>query len=243
MPIIEINEALTRELEGGGDLGTPFEEGGFVADVADQPIGHSVRELFRALDRPMPEGIALYKRFDTWIVPHRVSIIRRRGFAEPTSVGIEIQYENENRTCSIVSLIPSFQFAEHGKISAKVQGEVSATGDASIGMDINLIPQLSIGGLKLGVAVEGGIGVYFQCTVVTPVVAATGIGSSRCEWRFDKQAEPLFGRDIETWAIVALPKKQKEVRYKMRFYLITRTAFFPTRRQSEWIDVTCQLAH
>src|SRR5689334_12035673 len=131
MPIIEINEPLTRELEGGGDLGTPFEEGGFAAEVADQPIGYSVRELFRGLNRPVPEGIALYKRFDTWIVPHRLSIIRRRGFAEPTSVGLEVQYENQNRTCSIVSLIPSFQFAEHGKLSAKFQGEFSATGDAS----------------------------------------------------------------------------------------------------------------
>ena len=33
--------------------------------------------------------------------------------------------------------------------------------------------------------------------------AAVGVGSSRAEWRFDRHKEPLFGRDVETWTIVA----------------------------------------
>lgn len=61
-------------------------------------------------------------------------------------------------------------------------------------------------------------------------------------WLFNKAREPLFGKDIETWAVVALPKRLSQLDYDVRFYFNARTAFFGTRRQSDWMRVHCQLS-
>ena len=81
---------------------------------------------------------------------------------------------------------------------------------------------------------EGELKFQFRTTVLTPDVQAVGEGSSRCEWRFDRDQLPLYGRDIQTWAVVVLPRRQRELHYLMRFYLNVRTFFFSTRRESDW---------
>ena len=70
--------------------------------------------------------------------------------------------------------------------------------------------------------------------VFTPKLMAVGVGSSRCEWRFDVGNSPLYGKDIETWSLLALPKTQRALRYRMRFYVVTRLAFVPQRFESSW---------
>jgi hypothetical protein len=252
-PLVEvpINITLTEQLEFSPDLGTEVEEAGFFAQAARQPIAFSVRSLFRRLGRPQAEAIKLYRRFELWLIPHRVSITRRQGLAEPTSIGIEVNYQDEGMTCSIISLFPSFQFVEHGSIgaSASFSGRMSATGE--------LLPQKStpesafqnidVAGLTFSTDakadVSGDVALNVRSRVVTPVISATGIGSSRCEWRLDKRDEPLFGKDIETWAVIALPKNLESIAYDVRFYLITRTLFVPTRRQSDWVTIKCALEH
>jgi hypothetical protein len=87
----------------------------------------------------------------------------------------------------------------------------------------------------------GELSLRLEATIATPIISAVGLGSSRCEWRFDRDREPLFGRDIETWSVVVLPKRQTSLRLRARFYLISRMLFVPTRRQSDWLELTCPL--
>jgi hypothetical protein len=96
-------------------------------------------------------------------------------------------------------------------------------------------------GAKAGAQAEAGVRFEFDATVSTPIVQAVGLGSDECHWGFDKDKKPLFGRDIETWAAVILPKTWDTVTYSMKFYLITRTVFVSTRRESDWTEVTCVL--
>lgn len=246
---VAINLPLAEQLETVPDLGAEIEDGGFYARSADSPIAYSVRALFKKLGKEVPDGVALYNRFELWLVPHRVSIIRRSGLAEPTAVGIEVSYENDGRTCSIVSLFPSFQFIEHGRVSVHFKADMSATGEITPGAAAS--PDLSDNsdnagfvakcGASLNASTGAGLSLRLASSVVTPTVSSVGVGSSQCEWRLDKQGEPLFGKDIETWAVVALPKRQDKLSYRLRFYFIARTAFFPTRRQSEWVEIECAL--
>ena len=66
-------------------------------------------------------------------------------------------------------------------------------------------------GLSLTADRDADARLQLGAAVATPNVSAVGIGSSRCEWRFDRHNEPLFGRDLVTWAVVMLPREQTEI--------------------------------
>ncbi len=244
---VELNHNLTPELESARDLGSVIDEAGFYVAAATNPICLDVRKLFET-QGPLDKSIKLYDSFKLWLVPNRISVMRRKGFAEPTSVGLEVEYITDGHTCSIVGLLPSPQFIQHGSVAlgGQIGGSISATGDLSptaipdgaISKEQNIA---SIGSLKLQFSSNASLGFNFSANVITPSISAVGLGSSRAEWRFDRHEEALFGRDIETWTVLALPKRQKQLSYRLRFNITTRLAFFPTRRESDWLSIACEL--
>ncbi len=242
MTEIPLNNVLSEELESDADLGTEQDSVDFAADIGDQPIGLRLRSVFEQLEKPVPPELALYRMFEVWLIPHRFSLIRRRGLAEPTSIGLEIKYDHDDTTCSVIALIPNPVMRRYGEVSVgfNFTGSVSTTGEFAPAL-ASLEPVLNVGSLGFGVKADGGVGFEYRATIALPVVAAVGIGGSRCEWRLDRQEEPLFGRTIETWAAVVLPKRQKELTYRLKFYYLIRTLFFPTRRESDYISVKCKL--
>lgn len=240
-----INEALTPELESEPVLGGEVDDAAFCARPGNQPIAFKLRDVLQKLRQPLTPRITLYEMFEVWLVPHRVSIIRRRGNAEPISVGIQIEYLHEDTTCSVIALIPSPQFIHHGRIGVQglFQGKVSTAGEASpTPADLQFKTEKELGKLSVGVTASGEVGFRFKADVVTPVISAVGIGASTCEWRLDKHEDSLFGKDIETWSILALPQRQSTLSYRLRYYICTRTLFFPTRRQSKWVKIQCALS-
>lgn len=239
-------ESLTPELDRPEDLGTEIDTGSFFAQIPDQPIGFSVGHVHERLGVALPEELAVYERdgaFKVYLVPHRVAIIRRGGVAEVTAVGIEVKYLNEDRTCSVAGLFPQFKYVVHGQVGADVQfgGAVDLNGQiAPLSKPTGEGPTVSLGGLQFSVG--GGGRLHLSATVSTPIVSAIGEGSSGCEWRFDKDREPLFGRTIETWSAVVLPAGQEELLYSARFYFLTRVVLFSTRRTSAWSEpIRCPL--
>ena len=233
-PLLHAPGALGKEPAAPGEI----EAGGFFARTQDQPIAVPLDEIFSSFDMLSGRTGYLFERFRVWLVPHGFSIVRRRGFAEAIAVGVEVRYLNAERPCSVQGLIPSFQFLEHGRFTAKVSlhgelegsegGLVSGIQRRFLGLDFTLT---SSGSLVVGVSVS----------VATPYIAATGAQSSRCEWRFDRHKEPLYGRDIQTWSAVALPKRQRELEFETRFYFVARTFVVPSRWQSAFTRTKCKL--
>jgi hypothetical protein len=245
---VSLSKILTPELEKLPDLGSG-EEGkdDFAVQMAKAPICHSLSDIFAAFGKPLPPDLRLYDRFKLWLVPHRLGVLRRKGMAEPVSVGIEVEYKSADETCSVVSLLPSPEFVRYGSLSAtvKLTGSVEASGACTPGGDEGtdsvVAPTKAFGGLSFSAKSGGTISLSFSADVITPYISAVGLGSGRAEWRFNKNKEALFGRDVETWSLLALPKRRKELSYRMRFNLTSRTIFFPTRRESDWVDIECTL--
>ena len=246
---IPICKVVAPELESLPDLGSITEEEGFSVKIATAPICHSLGDIFAALEKPIPADLRLYDRFKLWFVPHRLGVLRRKGLAEPVSVGIEVEYLTADGTCSVVSLLPSPEFIRYGSIGATTEmaGSVEASGACNPGENTGEVLSAetatkAFAGLRFCAKSGGSIAVTFSAEVVTPYISAVGLGSNRAEWRFNKNREALFGRDIETWSLLALPKRRKSLAYRMRFSLTSRTLFFPTRRESEWVGIECNLA-
>jgi hypothetical protein len=240
---IPLSRSVSEELETDVDLGTEGEDVEFCASVGDQPLGLKLRDVFTNLNKDIPVECALYKRFDIWLIPHRFSLVRKRGLAEPVAVGLEIQYEAKDQTCSVISLIPGPRFQHHGQISLETlySGAVDASGDFSGCLENLTEPAFNLGALSFGITTKGKVAFCFHASVATPIISACGEGSSRCEWRFDRYDQPLFGKTIETWAALVLPKRKKEIAYTLKFYYLKRTLFFPTRREGEPVRIVCQL--
>ena len=246
---LPIDIQVCPELGEAGELGGTIHAGGLIARTNDQPIAVSLRSIFSQLGTCPEEAslsseqlCALYGRFDLWLVPHTVHIIRRHGHAEPTCVGIDIRYVVKgDSTCSVRALIPAPQHITHGQAS----GIIGLNGE--LGTAPHACDQESPVGKLAGIAFRGTIGarlvLRFHATVVTPYVSAIGQNSSRCEWRFDKHKEPLFGRDITTYAVVALPRRKRTLEYESRFYFESRAAFLSHRYESDWTRVSCRLTH
>jgi hypothetical protein len=239
MKEISADRLLSYEL-GGGDLGTEHKFSGFAAHIGDKPIGLAFADLFRSEDQKT--NVPFYNRFAVWIVPHRLSIIRRKGLSEPVSVGLEIEYQNGQKTCSILGLFPSFEFRTVGGIDGSFAANADLGGNLSIAEHVGTgIAEHEFGRLKVGLQTKDSLSLRLSCHVFTPKVMAVGVGSSRCEWRFHVDDSPLYGKDIETWSLVALPKAQRVLKYRMRFYVVTRLAFVPQRFESPWEEIECSL--
>ncbi|HYI12346.1 MAG TPA: hypothetical protein VEK57_25050 [Thermoanaerobaculia bacterium] len=239
--------AVTPALEhtiAAKDFGAPaIETGKFTVAIADKPIALAVAALSQRLGREIPAEVDLYQRFAVWLVPNRVSIIRRSGSAEVTSVGVECEYVNGEKTCSVVSLLPAPQFIVWGEAHGgfRCQGDLSFAGETlPVGGQLGAV-NFREAGIGFGISSSAKLSAYFSLNVITPYVAAVGIGASRAEWRFDRHKEALFGRDVETWATIVLPKRQKALGMRMRVYLTLRTAFFSTRHESPWQSIECML--
>ena len=220
-----------------------------VAEVADSPIALSLSKLYENVEVSDKNILNLYSRYNVWLIPNRVKISKRGGITEPVSLGIQVEYRNDelelNRgvTCSIVSLIPAPQYSSVGGIGVDLGGEIGHSGEIEINTD-DFEPAkllLNTGMLKIGSHSNVHAHLKFKFEVTVPVISAVGIGSSGAEWQFAENSGPLYGRDIETWTVLVFPKRKKEITYRIRFYLIMRTAYFKTRRESAWETLTCRL--
>lgn len=246
---IPIDQPLTEELELAQDLGTDVEEKGFYARVGDKPTGCLVRDFFKAASQPVPPNFDVYSAYELWVVPHRVAIIRRSGRAEVTSVGIEVEYIPDGKTCCVIALLPEHRFVDVGSLSFKVK--IGADGSAQSGTDTLSgpavgDPNVNRAGLSINACAGGEAGLLFSAAVAAPEIQAVGIGSSRCEWRFDLDSKFQYGQDIQCWSMVMLPRRRGKsgltISYRIRFYLVMRTLFLSTRRQSDWQNLECVLS-
>jgi hypothetical protein len=244
---LEMNDILTRELEENVDYGSESNKK-FYTRINTSPIAISIKKWIESKKRNIPKEVKLYNSYNVWIVPHRVSVFSRQGNPDIRSIGIEIEYITKGETCSIISLIPSFQYIEQGSIKASIGANATFRADMELpGLlssieeeEGNEVEAENKNGLTLGLYTDLRAKIRLSAIAVSPIIAAVGIGASKCEWKIDKHNEPLFGRDIETWSIIVIPKNKKTISYKMRVSVTEKTWYLlDTRRQTNFETINC----
>jgi hypothetical protein len=247
---ISFDRALSPELEiplrlqnlGSPDLSVKNPFASLRAYIADEPIGYSLKEMHKVLDQPIPRSLDFYRGYDVWLVPNRFSVKKDGGISEPSSMGIEVEFRNDlidlnpGMTCSVVALLPEAKFIRRGFLTGALNGVFSPTGEVSLNT-ATIDPQKSLplsADLNVGLSSDVKVGLNFSYQVHTPIVSATGKGSSRAEWEFSEESGPLYGKDIETWTVLAVPKGLSELNYRVKLYVNLRTAYIPTRHETAW---------
>jgi hypothetical protein len=228
----------------GGEEPRPAEDQHqFRARIHESPIALSFRDLLTRQKLALTEK--LYARFDLWLVPHRFSVLRIAGSANVTNVGCDVEYLPQGQTLSIISLIPAPEFVDRASLSlgaeAKLNVHLSETGI------LELASSLIDGGVPLplpestqssaSIKTSGDFKLNLRMNIVTQLIAAVGAGSTTCTFQFTKDREPLYNKDIETWAVIALPKFAEDIVYKIRCSFISRRLFVPRLWQTPWSEL------
>jgi hypothetical protein len=250
LDFVETNLAAANTIDGiDQHLGpsserTEQEPFGFYARVHDAPIAVPCRELLTRAK--LPPSDPFYERFDLWLVPHRFSVLNKFGSAKIITAGCEVEYEDVG-SLSIVSLFPTSQYVtEHPlDINAKIDasaildqlGLMPATGANSLSDFVSAKVGLDLRNLALKFQFDNKLQLRVALDLVTPLVLASGVGSAACAFQFSLFREQLYGKDLETWAIVAVHKRKRELRYRMRVYYNARRFFLPRRWETAWVNV------
>lgn len=250
MSDVNLDRIVTPELESieayGPETGglTTLDESSWYVDIGDQPIAFPMRLVFQELGVPFKSK--LFDGYELWFVPHRVSLLRRKGQAEVVSFGLEVEYMNGKKTCSVVSLFPAPEFTVYGNVGLDFRGSLTTHGLAEkltdAAAEIGNLPFGKVG-FQFGndTGAEANVKFRYNATVSTPKISAVGLGSRRCAWEFKKDKDPLFGKTIETWSILALPRFQKNLTYRLRFSVTLRIFLIATWRESDWKEINCVL--
>ena len=244
-----VESAVADNLEavphfGGSGMDEPEDGlGEFRVRVHESPIALSFKDLFTREKAAITAK--LYDRFDLWLVPHRFSVFRTGGAATVTTVGCEVDYITEGQTLSIISLIPSAETVD--RVDASLAAEAKANISLSdMGLIVLASSALNGGGLfslpgspstSASVKISGGVKINLSMNVVTPYISAVGAGSTSCIFQFTAHRQALFNRDLETWAVVALPEREEELAYKMRCSFTSRRLFVPRLWQTPWSEL------
>jgi hypothetical protein len=85
----ELEQRLTDQ-----DYGTTAEAKGLVGRIADRPVAFRFRDILAAMEIAIPKQVDLYRQFELWLVPERISVFREHGLAEVVSLGLECEFEN-----------------------------------------------------------------------------------------------------------------------------------------------------
>lgn len=237
---IEFTHVVNARLEKPTSFGSEVEDGGLVARIGTRPLPFPL-EAAQGLNDSSDLGKALRSvRFKTWIVPHSFSVIRRSGFREPTSASLQVKYVVEpGQTCSVQGVLPQPQYLQAGNVgfSAALNASgalVPFAGPAPAAQTVG-------GGLSLGVSGTAAANIVLSATVSLPVISAVGIGSEECEWAFGELGSTLLGKDTQCWSIVVLPRPLDRLSLKLRLRLTHRVAFFTSRMDTDWVDVSSDL--
>jgi hypothetical protein len=249
---IPLRERVADNLEAGGPhLGGPADkleqQEEFTARLHDRPIALSLKGMFTS--KKNPPTAKLYERFDLWLVPHRFSIMRRSGSSTIVKAGCEVAYNSDVETLSIVSLIPTTEYIETLRASIGLESrfgigmtfhaDLSDTGLLEHISDAlaDLVPVSGSASLSASAKVSANAKINLSMKVLTPYIAAIGVGSTDCLFQLSAYEEPLFDRDIETWAVIAIPKYAEEIKYRMRCSFISRRLFMPRVWQTPWSEI------
>lgn len=247
---LPVSVSTAELLEGSPHFGNDSAEtqdnasdGTFLAKIHDAPVALGLRDVFKG--KSAETAAALYDRFDLWVVPHRFSLFRKEGRSAIVKIGCEVQYLSKNTTLSVVSMFPTVEFIRvlNGGLQADLRVGLSldAFGRAEpIDLPKNGASFVAFGtSAKISASsqISGVFKLQLSIGLATPFIAAMGVGSTGCTFEFSRYRDELFNRDIETWAVIALPKYVNETKYKMRCWYTARRFFAAQNWQTEWITL------
>ncbi|MCK6562915.1 hypothetical protein HUU39_11625 [candidate division KSB1 bacterium] len=233
------------------DFGTEGEEDssisvkGLQIRLGDRPVARDLRRLYELGHKQLPHTLAIFDAYDILLITHSIAAIRQERRTPIHALGYEADFLEEDQVYTI-ELLPQSKFSTSlsGKLESNV--DLGVEGHAELPeMTKAVMDSIHfLGGdarLKLSSAIELIGRISFS--VMSPLIQAIGIGSSRCNWRFEVEQKPLLGDQIMLQTVL-VPRYTEKLAFKIRGYAQIRPkwtkalAMFTTK----WLTVECLLS-
>lgn len=234
--------SVQPELERDVHFGPEAEDRGLVARVGTQPLPVALDSMEGIRGSALLSSYLGNPMFRVWIVPHTFSVVRRHGFREALSTSLQVAYVSEGRTCSIQGLLPSPEFVRVGDLRLDVR--LSSDGGFALGggLDTPAADTRHAAGLEIESYAGAGGSLRFRATIELPAVSAVGLGGDLAEWVFGELGPRVMGRDVYCWTFLVVPRRQRLLKMRLRLLVSHRVAFFVSRMDTEWVDVSVPLS-
>jgi hypothetical protein len=243
-----LEEPLSEVKLGGG---THLEKNNVTVRIGQRPIVRSLRELYEKANKELPPDLQVFNSFRLWMITHVVSVVRERGVRDVGCLSYEVQFPPEPRVTT-VQVLPQTRFIK------KIEGGIQTDWVVDVGLGVNgqiappaalteLLEQadfISFGGeakAKINISNKVHLVGNLSFAVVTPLIAAVGVGGDYCRWDFTKDKVPLIGDHLMV-QILLVPKHECELRFQARVSAtITVFDLLPDTRRSKWVDLAAHL--
>lgn len=240
----ELEEPLSQ-IELGGEA--HIEKNNITARIGQRPIVRSLRELYEKANKELPPDLQVFNSFRLWMITHVVSVVRERGVRDVSCLSYEVRFPSEPRVTT-VQVLPQTRFLK------KIEGGIKTDWVVDVGLGVNgqitppaaiteLLEQadfISFGGeakAKIDISNKVHLVGNLSFAVVTPLIAAVGVGGDYCRWDFTKDKIPLIGDHLMV-QILLVPKHEHELQFQARVSAtITVFDLLPDTRRSRWIDL------
>lgn len=241
-----------------GDLSTsPYAEGrdfgseGIISvkdleiSVGDRPLCRNLRQLYELGNRKVPPEIEVFDLYDVWLLTHAVGIIKREGStAKVKSIGYQANFANAENVFTI-DLLPRTKFVSKLSVSSQTEVALGIEGHAQVPEAVTmLLEQVEYlgGDASIRLASDHKIIGRLSFSLMSPVIQAVGMGSSRCEWIFEEDENPLLGDQLMIQTIL-VPRGTASLKFTVRgsAFVKPRWLSFPVPFYTDEIDLTCSL--
>lgn len=212
--------------------------------LGDRPIARNLQTLYEQGHKGFPEDLVLFDKYDVWLIPHSIGLIRMEGRAKVKTLGYEALYDNAQKVYT-TELLPQSKFIR--KAGATFENQVDYTVEG-----LAQVPDLAKVVLEKMNVLSGDARFSFSSSlkmigrisfsVMTPVVQTIGIGSSHCQWQFEADEKPLLGDQIMLQTVL-VPRYTDKIDLKVRGYALIKAGWTraPVRYETQWLNLQCLL--
>jgi hypothetical protein len=203
-----------------------------------------IRKLYKLGHKELPTDLQVFGGNDIWLITHTVSAIKRRGTGKILSLGYEIEFKDPEEAYTIdlfprTKFISSLDSSMENQVDVGIEGNVSLSNQA---VDIGDKVESLGGSAKLKISSTLKMVGRVSFSVMSPVVTAIGIGSSRGEWLFEEHDKPLLGEQTMLQTVL-VPRGTKSIPVRIRAYAHLKANWiaFPATAYTKWLDTDCKV--
>ena len=212
--------------------------------LGDRPIAYDLRRVFMA-GHGQPPDTSAYNGYDIWIIVHTMGVLSEDGRGTVEAMGYEVSVPDEKAAYTI-DLLPRTEFVTKLEAGFQARVDLGAEGRAGVSKqgpaDAGTESALLAGSISVAMSKSASLIGKLSFSLKTPIVQAVGVGSSRCQWHFEKHDKDLLGDQVMVQTVL-VPRRTRQLEFQIRGYAMIKPRFysFAARHETGWVDVSCPL--
>ncbi len=211
--------------------------------IGNRPICRDLRALYKKTHKTVPPGLAIFSRYDVWIIPHVIGAIKRTGGGGIHALGYQADFDGDE--VYTIDLVPGTKFDTKFEVNTALEVDLGLEGHAEVPQAARtfLDEFESFGGdARLKLSAEAKLVGRLSLSLIAPVVQTVGLYHSRCEWRFEVEKNPLLGDQL-MFQTVLVPAGTTSIKMRARSYALIRSGlhFFPAIYWTEPLELELSL--